>query len=61
MEQKRDQEKAKREHRRVMMAVDEFLKVNHNNKYLIDEHFTYHLAQLCINFSLIMGFNTKWR
>ena len=27
MEQKKVQEKAKREHRRVMMAVDEFLKV----------------------------------
>lgn len=30
MEQKKVQEKAKREHRRVMMAVDEFLKVGRN-------------------------------
>lgn len=35
MEQKKVQEKAKREHRRVMMAVDEFLKVVRNvNKKL---------------------------
>lgn len=32
MEQKKVQEKAKREHRRVMMAVDEFLKVGRNVK-----------------------------
>lgn len=32
MEQKKVQEKAKREHRRVMMAVDEFLKVGCNVK-----------------------------
>lgn len=46
MEQKKDQEKAKREHRRVMMAVDEFLKVNYNINCVIDEYFTYSLTQL---------------
>lgn len=32
-ETKKDQEKAKREHRRVTMAVGEFLKVNCNIMY----------------------------
>lgn len=35
MEQKKVQEKAKREHRRVMMAVDEFLKVKSNDNHCI--------------------------
>lgn len=33
LKQKKDQEKAKREDRRVVMAVDEFLKVNCNIVY----------------------------
>lgn len=33
LKQKMDQEKAKREERRVVMAVDEFLKVNCNIVY----------------------------
>lgn len=35
MEQKKVQEKAKREHRRVMLAVDEFLKVENNDSHQI--------------------------
>ncbi|XP_052682469.1 uncharacterized protein LOC128163052 [Crassostrea angulata] len=44
MEQKRDQEKAKREHRRVIMAVDEFLKVL--KKYNLDKNHTINKTEL---------------
>lgn len=44
IEQKRDQEKAKREHRRVMMAVDEFLKVL--KKHNLDKNHTINKTEL---------------
>lgn len=44
IEQKKDQEKAKREHRRVMMAVDEFLKVL--KKHNLDKNHTINKTEL---------------
>ncbi|XP_052682470.1 uncharacterized protein LOC128163053 [Crassostrea angulata] len=44
IEQKRGQEKAKREHRRVMMAVDEFLKVL--KKHNLDKNHTINKTEL---------------
>lgn len=60
MEKKKVQQETKKEHRRVMVAVDEFLKVNENIDYtkntLFDIFFNSFIRLIIIHIQIILNY-----